>query len=80
MPTLNDLLHADATGLRLCKIFPGEDLRLCEEVQFDGGRTGVEIVLRRASLSGRVEVSDQLDTLWADVMDARGETDPSHVQ
>lgn len=71
---LNDVLHADAAGLRLCKIFPGEHLRLCEEVQFAKGRRTVEIILRRASISGRVDVTDDLSALdlWADVMDANG--------
>jgi hypothetical protein len=31
-------LPPETAGLRLCKIFPGDDLRLCETVLFTKGR------------------------------------------
>jgi hypothetical protein len=68
-------LPADAAGLRLCKIFPGDDLRLCEPVLFTRGRAAVDTVLRRAAISGgRVDIDPEgeLPDHFADVLDARG--------
>jgi hypothetical protein len=67
-------IPADAVGLRLCKIFPGDDLRLCEEVHFTGGRPALDTVLRRAAISGLVEVGPAAITgdHFADIMDAEG--------
>lgn len=66
-------LPADAAGLRLARI-KGDDLRLCEIVMFARGRAGVDTVLRRAAISGRVEVDppDDLPDWFADIMDAEG--------
>lgn len=71
---MTDLPH-EAAGLRLCKIFPGEDLRLCEPVRFEGGWKAVDTVLRRAALAGRVDVaaSSPLPDHFADIMDASGD-------
>lgn len=68
-------LPPDAAGLRLCKIFPGEDLRLCEPVLFTKGRPAVDTVLRRAALSGRVEINPDgpLPDHFADILDANGD-------
>lgn len=65
-------LPADAIGLRLCKMF-GEELRLCEGVRFTRGRPAVDTVLRRAALSGRVEVGGDLIDHWADVLNPDGD-------
>ncbi len=46
----------DAVALRLGKFFPGDDLRFCETCAFEGGATAIDTVLRRAALSGRVEI------------------------
>jgi hypothetical protein len=66
-------LPPETAGLRLCKIFPGEDLRLCEPVLFPKGRAAVDTVLRRAAISGGViEVNPKgpLPDHFADIMDA----------
>jgi hypothetical protein len=64
-------LPPDAAGLRLCRIFPGDDLRLCETVLFTRGRPAVDTILRRAAISGgRVEIEPKgpLPDYFADVM------------
>jgi len=68
------VLPADAVGLRLCKIVGGEDLRLCEAVRFTRGRPAVDMVLRRAAISGRVEIEPKgpLPDYFADIMDSNG--------
>jgi hypothetical protein len=68
-------LPADAAGLRLCKIFPGDDLRLCEPVVFTKGRAAVDTVLRRAAISGRVEIEpgSPLPDHFADIIDSKGD-------
>jgi hypothetical protein len=65
----------EAVGLRLCKIFPGDDLRLCEGVRFAGGWKAVDTVLRRAAVAGRVEVNPDspLPDHFADIMDDNGD-------
>ncbi len=66
-------LPPETAGLRLCKIFPGDDLRLCEPVLFTKGRAAVDTVLRRAAISGgRIEVNPEgrLPDHFADIMDA----------
>ena len=69
---MTNRLPAEATGLRLHRI-AREELISCEEVQFQKGSTGVEIVLRRAAVSGRVEVGGELDEYFADILDVRGD-------
>lgn len=68
-------LPQEAAGLRLAKIFPGDDLRLCEPVSFAGGYSAVATVLNRASISGRVEVDPDgpLPDHFADVLDGAGD-------
>jgi len=63
-----EMLPDDAVGLRLAKYF-GDNLRLCEAVIFELGRQGVDMALRRAAISGRVDGGPILDHL-ADVMNA----------
>lgn len=65
-------LPNETAGLRLCKMFPGDRLRLCEGVHFTKGRPAVDTVLRRAAIAGRVEVGGALQDHWADVLDSKG--------
>jgi hypothetical protein len=68
-----DKLPADTCGLKLYKIV-GERLIASESVIFNGGRDAVNTVLRRAAISGRVEVEPEgdLPDFYADVL-----TDPN---
>ena len=59
--------------LRLGRITKGGDLILCEAMIFDAGRSAVETVLRRAAISGRVEVGGKIADHLADVLDANGD-------
>ncbi len=61
-------LPAESVGLRLARIVK-EDLRLCEPVLFVKGFGAVHTVLRRAALSGRVEVGGDIANHFADVLD-----------
>lgn len=65
----------EAHGLRLCKIFPNDELRLCEAVMFQRGAGAVDTVLRRAAISGRVAVNPKgpLPDHFADIFDAKGD-------
>lgn len=68
-------LPRGAAGLRLCKIFPGDELRLCEAVRFPRGWQAVDTVLRRAAIAGRVEVDPggPLPDHFADILDGDGD-------
>lgn len=56
MTTLNlEKLHPNAAGLRLYK-HVGDRLIACELVMFARGRPAVEMTLRRAAISGLVQV------------------------
>lgn len=61
-------LSADAVGLRLARINGREELILCEPVRFVRGRPAVDTVLRRAAISGRVEVGGEIGNHFADVL------------
>lgn len=61
-------LSADAVGLRLARITSREELILCEAVIFMNGRPAVDTTLRRAKISGRVEVDGKIDKHFADVL------------
>lgn len=63
----------NVVGLRLCKMF-GEDLWMTEPVMFVKGAAAVDIVLRRAALSGRVEIGEdmELGDYWADLLEKDG--------
>lgn len=62
----------EAKGLRLAKINSKDDLLLCEPVFFVRGYIAVEGNLRRARLSGRVEVAGKIDNHFADILDEFG--------
>lgn len=61
-------LHADAIGLKLYRMAPGDVLKACETVIFAKGRDAVDTVLRRAAISGRVEIDGKNEDHWADVI------------
>lgn len=65
-----DRLPAGACGLKLHKIDRRGNLIACEPVVFVRGRIGVDLVLRRAGLAGRVEVEPEgeLPDFFADVL------------
>jgi hypothetical protein len=67
-----DQIPPDVIGLRLCRLLSGERLQMCETVIFSEGRSAVELTLRRAQISGRVEIEGKIDRHWADMI-----TDPS---
>lgn len=73
MTLFYDRLPEDTSGLRLARITTKEELILCEEVHFVTGRTGVDTVLRRAALSGRVEIDGEILHHFADVMNVAGD-------
>lgn len=58
----------EAVGLRLCRINSREELILCESVRFTAGWAAVETTLRRAEISGRVEVNGKIADHFADVL------------
>lgn len=62
-----------AAGLRLARIDKRDNLLLCEAVLFDSGWVGVETTLRRAAISGRVEIGGEVVDHFADVLDANGD-------
>ena len=64
------LLPPTTVGLRLYRI-QGERLIACEAVRFTRGRAAVLTVLRRAAISGRVEVGGEIADHFADVLDER---------
>lgn len=68
MGEINDALHADAIGLRLCRIDRKDDLLLYEGVTFTRGRSAVETILRRANICGHVEIEGDVDSHFADVL------------
>jgi hypothetical protein len=65
-------LPPESVGLRLARIIKDE-LLLCEAVRFVSGVAGVDIVLRRAAISGRVEIDGKIENHFADVLDANGD-------
>lgn len=62
-----------ATALRLARIFPGGDLRLCEAVRFAAGSAGIDTVLRRAAIAGCVEVGGDSADHFADMLNDNGD-------
>ena len=69
-PSLN--LPEESVGLRLARITPKDELILCESVMFKKGREAVDTVLRRATISGRVEIGVEIENHFADVLDQDG--------
>lgn len=60
-------LPLDAIGLKLHKIV-GEKLLACESVFFTAGASAVNTVLRRAAISGRVEIGGEIGDFFADIL------------
>ncbi len=60
-------IPADAQGLRLCRM-KGDKLLLCECVMFSCGALAVDMVLRRASISGDIGRVGETGDQWADIM------------
>lgn len=65
-------LPASSVGLRLARIDSKENLILCEAMRFERGLSAVEITLRRAAISGRVEVQGKIENHFVDVLDDDG--------
>lgn len=66
-------LPPEAIGLRLARIDGKEQLILCEAIRFTDGFVAVETTLRRAAISGRVEVDGDIKNHFADVLDDDGD-------
>ena len=66
-------LPPDATGLKLHRIDKRDNLVSCEPVQFVRGRAAVDTVLRRAAISGLVEVDGPISDYFADILNENGE-------
>lgn len=62
-------LPHEAVGLRLARITRREELVLCEAMRFAGGAPEVDMALRRARISGRVEIGGDIANHFADVLD-----------
>lgn len=67
-----EALPNTAVGLRLARIV-GDDLILCEAMRFDAGWNAIHTVLRRANVSGRVEIGGEVANHFADVLDDHGD-------
>ena len=65
-------LPAAATVLRLARINRKEELILCEAMRLNGGSSAIDTILRRANISGRVEVEGKIVNHFADVLDDDG--------
>lgn len=65
-------LPPDAVALRLYRIVR-EELIACEAVEFVKGAAAVDTVLRRAALSGRVEIEGEIKDHFADILSANGD-------
>jgi len=63
-------LPEDAVGLNLYRVNRQGDLIGCEAVLFERGWPAVDTVLRRAAISGRVEIGGAIEDHFADVLDA----------
>jgi hypothetical protein len=68
----NKQLPTEAVGLQIGRL-KGDDLVMCEAMRFPNGRAGVELVLRRAAISGRVEIEGEIEDHLADVLDDNGD-------
>ena len=61
-------LPPGSTGLRLARIDRQGALLLCEAIRFPAGLSAVDTVLRRAAISGRVEIGGDIADHFADVL------------
>ncbi len=66
-------LPLEAVGIRLARIDSRERLILCEAIRFEDGYLAVDMTLRRAALSGRVEIDGKIENHFADVLDDSGD-------
>lgn len=64
---------AGGVVLRLARIDRNDNLILCEAMELLGGTPAVETILRRAAISGRVEIEGKIANHFADVLDANGD-------
>lgn len=71
-PTASIALPRRSCGLQLHRV-QGERLIACEPMQFERGWMGVETVLRRAAISGRVEIGVACGDYFADIQDKHGD-------
>jgi hypothetical protein len=65
-------IPADAARVRLYKIVSGE-LIACETIYFPDGAPAIDTVLRRAAISGRVEVGGEIADHFADALNDNGD-------
>lgn len=65
-------LPKETMGLRLYRYLKGDRLQACEAMRFTDGLPAVDTTLRRAAISGRVEVGGKVDNHFADVLDENG--------
>lgn len=63
----------EAVGVRLARINRKGELILCESVRFTQGATAVNTTLRRAWVSGRVEVGGKIADHFADLLNEAGD-------
>jgi len=68
---MTHVIPDQAVGLKLFRIV-GEDLRACEAVRFVDGAASVDTVLRRAGISGRVDIGGDIKNHFADILDDAG--------
>lgn len=61
----------DAHAVRLYRI-SREKLIACEAVAFPGGPSSIDTVLRRANISGRVEIEGKITDHFADLLNEDG--------
>lgn len=59
-------------AIRLCRC-NNKSLYLSEEVGFSNGSLGIDTVLRRAAVSGHVEVGGLLGAYFSDLLDKEGD-------
>jgi hypothetical protein len=62
----------DSCAVQLYRI-ASENLIACEPVTFARGAAGVDTVLRRASISGRVEIGGKIADHFADLLNTDGD-------
>lgn len=65
-------IPVEVHAVRLHKIVRG-DLVACEAIAFAGGATAVDTTLRRAAISGRVEIGGEIADHFADLLDEDGD-------
>lgn len=67
--SMTEAVPDDAVGLQLYRA-NGNRLVACERITFSSLKDGVCTVLRRAAISGKVEVGGKLESHFADILDA----------